>query len=616
MAQPIEIPIQATGIAAVKAELRALKGELVNATDPAVVERLSQAAGKLSDKIADANEKIKIFAAGSEFEKVSNGLGLIGSQLSNMDFEGAAESAKLLTNTIKNMNPKEVIAGFKSFITVVGQLSNAFVQMGIKLLANPLFLLVAVIVAIVAIIILLKDKIKIIEQAFDLLMIPIKALIQLFKDLTDAIGLTNNAEEDAAEKSLAATNKRIAANQKLTESMDKEYSRQIALAKANGQDTEKLEIQSQQFKQNMSFKNVERLNKEIKIQSDLLKSQTRAQQEETRKKIDDLVKERDENVQINKDSANQVAVIKATSNTKDREETAKHNKELQEKAKKHSAELLKIEKQRIEEMRAFQKLLRDAEIQDNVDRTIERMTTATTLKEIDIQTVFDALQTQQEGLEKLWANTEVDRETRLASLESFNEQVKNDDSLTEEERTQLLKENSEARMKIDEEALAAKQKMMSALSQTFKNAAILLGESTAAGKAMAIAGATIDTYQSSISAYKGMVAAIPGPVGIAAGAIAAASSIATGIATVKKILAVKVPGGKDAGGTAPSAGGTSAPAIPSVNLIGNANQGNNATSAGTVDAKTGETIIKAVVSETEITSVQNKVAKMKANAEL
>jgi hypothetical protein len=88
---------------------------------------------------------------------------------------------------------------------------------------------------------------------------------------------------------------------------------------------------------------------------------------------------------------------------------------------------------------------------------------------------------------------------------------------------------------------------------------------------MAIAATTVDTLQSSISAYKGMVAAIPGPVGIAAGAVAAAGSIATGLATVKKIVSVKVPGG-GGGGSAPSISassvGTPAPA-PSFNVVGN-----------------------------------------------
>ena len=46
----VEIPIKVSGLGAIKAELRALKGEIANATDPADVARLSQAAGELSDR--------------------------------------------------------------------------------------------------------------------------------------------------------------------------------------------------------------------------------------------------------------------------------------------------------------------------------------------------------------------------------------------------------------------------------------------------------------------------------------------------------------------------------------------------------------------------------------
>ena len=59
----------------------------------------------------------------------------------------------------EGMDPKEIMNGFKGFISVIGQLSNSFVQMGIKLLANPLFLLVSVVAAVVVAIALFKAAI-------------------------------------------------------------------------------------------------------------------------------------------------------------------------------------------------------------------------------------------------------------------------------------------------------------------------------------------------------------------------------------------------------------------------------------------------------------------------
>ncbi len=127
-------------------------------------------------------------------------------------------------------------------------------------------------------------------------------------------------------------------------------------------------------------------------------------------------------------------------------------------------------------------------------------------------------------------------------------------------------ENKKARVKIAEEEANAKIASTNAIKDSLNTAAKLLGESTAAGKAAAIAATTIDTIQSGVSAYKGMVAAIPGPIGIAAGAVAAAGSLASGYASVKKILSVKTPNGGGGGGGAPSA--PQAPQAPAFNLVG------------------------------------------------
>lgn len=134
----------------------------------------------------------------------------------------------------------------------------------------------------------------------------------------------------------------------------------------------------------------------------------------------------------------------------------------------------------------------------------------------------------------------------------------------EQEDLNLKQQFSDAKKKIDDTEQEDQRKKVAAIGQTLATAAQLLGEHTLAGKALAIAATTIDTFQSSVSAYKGMVAAIPGPVGVAAGAVAAAAAVATGLATVKKIVSVKVPA-KGGGGSSPS-GVPSAPPRPSVSF--------------------------------------------------
>lgn len=244
----VTINIKSTGLKGLRDDLKAAKNEIIDlqnaeVIDPAKIEAAIKRAGQLKDQFNDVNEQIAVFSGGSEFEKIGNGLGLIGIQLASLDFEGAAQSAKVLTSTVKNINPQALSAGLKGLASTVKQLGTAFFEMGLKLLANPIFLLVAVIAAIVVSIVLLKDKVGILGKAFDLMMLPITILIQGLKDLTDWLGLTTFASDEAADKI-------IANNEKISESLakqgdvdEKEYARQLAEAKARGEDTFVLEAE-------------------------------------------------------------------------------------------------------------------------------------------------------------------------------------------------------------------------------------------------------------------------------------------------------------------------------------------------------------------------------------
>ena len=104
--------------------------------------------------------------------------------------------------------------------------------------------------------------------------------------------------------------------------------------------------------------------------------------------------------------------------------------------------------------------------------------------------------------------------------------------------------------------MTAEQKMDIA-SNTAGNLAKVLGEETAAGKAMAITQATIDTYKSAQASYSSL-AGIP-VVGPVLGGIAAAAAIASGIANVKAIASTGDGGG---GGDMPSPSGINGGSSP------------------------------------------------------
>ena len=121
-----------------KAQLRELQAQLAN-TDPQTQKyrELSAAAGELKDKVQDAAQAVGTQAGGA-FEKVSGSLGLVTSRIASLDFEGAAEGAKLLAQNITDIKPGDIAKGIQG-------IGSAFASIGKALLTNPIFLVGAAI---------------------------------------------------------------------------------------------------------------------------------------------------------------------------------------------------------------------------------------------------------------------------------------------------------------------------------------------------------------------------------------------------------------------------------------------------------------------------------------
>ena len=194
----VVIPLKIQGIAQMKAELRELKGELANATDPAQMAALAQQAGVLTDKIKDTNEAVKVFASGSKFEQVSNGLGGIQSSLMSLDFEEAAEKSRVFATALGGISKADIAKSVTGLTATVGNLGKAFLKMGKELLLNPIFLLVTVVVAVVLAFTIWEGELgifgtylKISFWSVWLMVEAVKALIEGIKMLTDWLGLTS-----------------------------------------------------------------------------------------------------------------------------------------------------------------------------------------------------------------------------------------------------------------------------------------------------------------------------------------------------------------------------------------------------------------------------------------
>ena len=238
----VVIPLKIQGIAQMKAELRELKGELANATDPAQMAALAQQAGVLTDKIKDTNEAVKVFASGSKFEQVSNGLGGIQSSLMSLDFEEAAEKSKVFATALGTIGKADISKAIGGITTMIGTLSKAFIKLGVTILMNPIFLIVAAVVAIIAVIALVLDSFGVLDDVLNALMAPVNALIQGFKNLTDWLGLTQHAAEESAEKSAKAYEEGSVKINEATDLATSAIDRQIAEQKALGKNTYDLEV--------------------------------------------------------------------------------------------------------------------------------------------------------------------------------------------------------------------------------------------------------------------------------------------------------------------------------------------------------------------------------------
>lgn len=178
---------------------------------------------------------------------------------------------------------------------------------------------------------------------------------------------------------------------------------------------------------------------------------------------------------------------------------------------------------------------------------------------------------------------ELAMERRKLMLEQYGQEI------TEIQARYLKQENDQLLKALDEEMAAEFKADMKRVSQELKNSkerqkiadaeykhkqmitqqtgillqagAQLAGESTAVGKAMAVAAATISTYQSAQAAYQSAFMPVPTIASPVLGAINMAAAIAIGLANIKSILSVDSSGGTGYGSSSSTGAAVSTPAV-------------------------------------------------------
>jgi hypothetical protein len=613
----IDIKTNTEGVKSLKQELR----ETVQALQQMDAgteefEQMTLKAAELKDRMADVNEQINVFASGSKYERVSNALGEIGSAISALDFEKAQDRAGAFAKAAGSISFADAIASVK-------QLGTTFLTLGKALLTNPLFLLAAVIIAIVVAIVKLLDNLGILKKIMDAIDKAIGVVVDALKELSDWLGITDFAGEEAHKNEMKrleeaqlrrkmAMDAFILMQKGIISSLDNE----IAVRKAQGKETTEIEREKLKVIRNNAEAEMRVREMQAKAVAALTGVNSKAYQE--------TLMQIEEARQVYLKAQADIDVFEATIQS-NRRQRATENAKLKDQEVEKERQML--EQLRLLRLQQEQDLYAQIEAIEN-----EYYTSKLSKEEQEIQAVRDKYFQVIEAARQAGADTAVLEEAQQAALLEIEQRYQSErDRLAEEEKAKQ-KELADNEIAEAQRAKDAKMAMMQTYaqqtSQLLSAIASLVDTNAqneirkAAGnekkqeelrkkafeknKKMQLAMAVVNAAQGILSAM-----AAPFPINIGMAVVAAA----TGIANIAKIASTKY----ESPGSAPTAPNTAAAttaaenAMPSFNLFGTG--GNSQQNAG-IPSMENQMVVKAVVTESDITETQGKVNKYALNAEL
>lgn len=673
----VEIPLKLTGVGSMKSELRALKAEIANATDPARMEELAKKAGLLSDKIKDANDAVNVFASGSKFEQISNSFSGIQSSIMSLDFEEASEKSKVFAANLGKINKADISTALKGITGTVKTLGTAFVKLGAQILMNPIFIITAVIVAIVVAIGIFLNKIGVLDKVLSALMMPINMLIQGFKDLTDWMGLTTYEAEAHAEKMTKANEKVQESSKKRSEKLGSAYDFEISKAKASGKDTTQLEIAKSKALEKEGKTRIH--NSQIELNA--LQKVASKDNAEKRKKLREQIAEekkiitqgaRDRQLIAIQDAQAEKAQQQAnyTAGVERRKENAKNRLDaertikdielalIQDDAKREEAitkekyvrlqaDLLTNDKLTKDERAKLKALYAQQEL-DELAKANQKILDADKAHQLKLNEELKAYEKAKE--EKQLELEEVNYQAGLTAREKERQELKyhyeqlladasqygaDSTNIEAEYKTKLAEQNKKFADEDEKVRLEGIEKAKNERDAKIMFANDIANGITAIGgmfikdqkklekfnKASALVQIGIDTAKA-ISSLVAMSQANPANAvtGGGAGIAQFASGIVqiiTNVAKAKSLLSNPsgTPSAGGGGGGETDTNTSVTQATPALQMFG---QGNNLNSqGGTKSANANQNmVVTAIVSETEITNTQNKISKIQQSAEL
>lgn len=204
---------------------------------------------RLRKVIIETDKSVDLLAENQGLAIFGEGLGNVGANIAKLNFVQAEKDARNMSDAVKNSGG---IAGksIKSLAGTFAVLGGTILTMGKTLAANPIFIIAVIVVGVIAAIAGLLAAFGKLKTVLDALYnVTIGPLIDAFKALTDWMGLTTHAEneaiaaskqrEAAIKKEIAALDKQIEAEKKMHSERMGQLNSELELARERGEGIEK-----------------------------------------------------------------------------------------------------------------------------------------------------------------------------------------------------------------------------------------------------------------------------------------------------------------------------------------------------------------------------------------
>lgn len=523
--------------------------------------------GKIKDEIGDLNSEIAAFNPEGKvqaFGTVVNGIA--------SGFQAATGAAALFGGENKELEKTlvklQAVMAFSEGLKGLASLGDGFKVLSNIIKANPLFLIVGIVTAIGGALFALKDKVSFIGDAFDFLGDVIGTVVQAIKDFTDWIGITSNASDDLAAKTIANA-------KKVGQAVNDRYDLEIAKAQAAGKTTLDLEKQKQ-----------EAIIKTLRIEAEAIVAAAKARgefTEEENKRFTELIA-------LTQKAANEITIIDIKANKERADEQEKQTEKYKTELEKRKSEYNK----HVDSIRELNRKAAEQFAEDMAAQAEEEAMAKATKEEADMAAAIAANQKKIDDNQAL-AKIRIDQErasdeaiaqSRFAIAQSSAQSLQSLSDLYFTLKMNNVKKGSA------EELKAAKQQ--------FK-----------INKALAIQSTIISGIQGVVNALSAQ-SVIPEPFGTI---LKVANAVAVGIATAANVAKISsTQFNEGGGGGVPTINAPSSQSAPTINAPSASTTQLNPD--GTVKSNTqGQSfVIQNNIVESDITQKQLQVANIQTNA--